>query len=130
MGRNVFSADVAVQCDPREDGELGARVQAVDVFRGIGLGEAKLLRLAKSGGEGNAGALDLAENVVAGAVENAADLEEFIAGQSLMQSGNHGDAARYGGAKLDLLIHLAGQGDQLRATARDQLLVGGDYGFA
>src|ERR1700681_3915835 len=115
MGRNVFSADVAVQSDPREDSELGARVQAVDVFRRIGLGEAKLLRLAKSGGEGNAGALDLTENVIAGAVENAADLEEFIAGQSLMQSGNHGHAARYGRAKLDLLVHPPRQGDQVRA---------------
>src|ERR1700676_300465 len=111
MGRNVFSADVAVQSDPREDGELGARVQAVDVFRRIGLGEAKLLRLTQSGGEGNAGALDLTKNVVAGAVENAADLEEFIARQSLMQSGNHGDAARYGRTKRNLLFHPPRQGD-------------------
>src|ERR1700676_3301241 len=104
MGRNVFTADVAVQADPREDGELGARVQAVDVFRRVGLSEAKLLSLTQSRGEGNAGALDLAENVVAGAVENAADLEEFIAGQSLMQSGNHGGGAPYGRTKSTLLL--------------------------
>src|ERR1700682_4677909 len=114
MGRNVFSADVAVQSDAREDGELGARVQAVDIFRRIGLGEAKLLRLPKSGGEGNGGALDLAENVVAGAVEKPAYLKEFTPGQAFMQPGNPGHAARHGGAKLDLLIHPPRQGDQLR----------------
>jgi len=53
----MFSG-LTLQCSPtpREDGEFGARVQAIDVFGRIGLGEAKLLRLAQSRGEGNAGA--------------------------------------------------------------------------
>src|SRR5208283_1131058 len=127
---DTLGSDVAVQSDSRQDGEFGPRVQAFDVFGGIGFGETQFLRLAQSGGEGNAVGLDLAENVVARAVKNAPDLKQFIAGQSLMQSGNYRHTACDRRAKLDLLIHLAGQVDQFGAAARDQLLVGGDHGFA
>jgi len=75
-----------VQSDARQNGEFGARVEAVDVFGGIGLGEAELLRLAQSGRKGDAVGFDLAENVVAGAVKDAANLEQFIASQSLLQA--------------------------------------------
>ena len=119
-----------MQSDPGQDGEFGAGVEAFDVFGGVGLGEAELLGFAQSGGEGNAVGLDLAENVVAGAVENAADSEQFIASQSGMQSGNYGDAAGDGRAKLELLFHPARQVDQVRAATGDQLLVGGDHGLA
>src|SRR5271169_5107603 len=119
-----------MQSDSGQDGELGARIEAVDVFGGIGLGEAQLLRLPQSGGKGNAVGFDLTENVVAGAVENASNLEQFVAAQSIVQSRNHGHAARYGRAKLDLLVHLARQADQFESRAHYQLLVGSDYGFA
>src|SRR5580698_3677599 len=119
-----------MQSDPRKDGELGASIQAFNIFRRIGFSETKLLCLPESRGEGNAIALNLAENVVAGAVENAADLKQFIASQSFMQSGDHGHAAGYRSAKLNLLLPLARKTYQFGTTARDQLLVGGDHGFA
>ena len=119
-----------MQSYTRQDGEFGAGVESIDVFSRIGFGEPKLLRFTQSGREGNAVGFDLAENVIAGPVQNSADPEQVIAGQSLLQSGNYWDASGYRCSKLNLLFHLPRQGEQFGAAPGNELLVSGDHRLA
>src|ERR1700722_17037771 len=118
-----------MQSYANEDGEFCASIEAVDVLGGVGFSEAQLLRLAQRGGEGNAVAFDLRKDVIAGAVQDSADLEQFIARQALLETRDHRHSSGHGCAELDLLIHLAGQGDQFRTAVRDQLLIRRNHRF-
>ena len=77
---------MAIQANANQDGELGAGVKAVDVLGRIGLRESQLLRFAQSGCERDAINLNLAEDVIARAIEDAADPEQFIARETFVES--------------------------------------------
>ena len=72
LGGDSVGIELGVESDAREDAEFGAGVVAVDVGGRIGLGVAELLRVGEDGGVVSAG-LHAAEDVVAGAVDDAAE---------------------------------------------------------
>ena len=94
-----------------QDGELGAGVEAVNVFGGIGFGETKLLRFFQRVGKRNSRAFDSRQDVVAGAVENAAELDEFVSGEAFLEAGDDGDASGNRGAECDVSVVLRGPGE-------------------
>ena len=126
---DFFRIDLDPQREAHEDGELGARVEAAHVFSGVGLGVALGLRGGQHGGEFGA-LVHLAEDEVAGAVENAFDALDAIAGQALLEAGNHGDSARDSGAIFEVSAFGRGQPFQFDAMESDELLVGRDHALA
>ena len=124
-----FDIDAGAERDAGEDDQLGAGVVAVDVFAGIGFGVAELLRVVENVGEGCAG-FHAAENVVAGAVENGFDAGDAIAGKSLLQAGNDGNASGDGCSIEKVRAFGAGEAIELDAVFGDELFVAGDGGFA
>ena len=78
--------DLGAEGDAGEDRELLRGVVALDVEGRIGLGVAEPLRLRETFGIGELLLLHAGEHVVAGAVENAVDARERIAGQPFAQA--------------------------------------------
>ncbi len=113
-----------------QDGELGAGVEAVNVFGGIGFGETELLRFFQRVGKRNSGAFDSGQDVIAGAVENAAELDEFVSGEAFLKAGDDGDASGNRSSECDVSVVLAGQADEIGALPGDELFVGGDHRLA
>ena len=70
------------------------------------------------------------EDVVAGAVQDAGDAEQPIAGQPFPDGANDRNAARDRRLEQQLALVLPRQRQQLHAVRRDELLVGGDDRFA
>ena len=124
-----FGRNADVQTRQCEDGKFGAGIAAVEIFAGVGFGVAARLRLFESFAEGNATGLNAAENIVAGAVENAGDAVQAISAESRAKRGKDGNAAGDGGSKLELAAVCAGELQQVRAVARDELLVRRDHRF-
>ena len=50
LGGDGVGVELGVERDAREDAELGAGVEAVDIGGGVGLGVAELLRVGEDGG--------------------------------------------------------------------------------
>ncbi len=77
MERHVtcFGPEFKIQSNSRQDHQLGARVQTIDVIGGIGFRESCALRFTESFGKRGTGLLDPGQDVVAGSVENAANLD-------------------------------------------------------
>ena len=111
--------------DAGEDDQLGARVVAVHVLAGIGFRIAELLRVAEHIGEGIA-CFHAAEDVVTRAVENGFDAGDAIAGESLLQAGDDGDASGDGRAVEQVRAFGAGEAVELDAMFGDELFVAGD----
>jgi hypothetical protein len=51
---NLLRQHLHAESNAREDDQLGPRIEAVDIFRGIGFGVSALLRLAQSVGSNSA----------------------------------------------------------------------------
>ena len=117
------------QADAGENDQLGAGVVAIHIVGGVGFGKAGLLRPGEGFGKRDAFALQLGEDVVAGAVEDAADLVETIAGEAFLQGVDDGNAAGDRGPEGKSSAVLAGQGRELRTVLGDELFVGSDDGF-
>ena len=105
------------QCGAGQDGELGAGVEAVNVFRGVGFGESEFLRFLQGVGKRNSGAFDSGQDVIAGAVENAAELDEFVSGETFLQAGDDGDASGNRGSECDVRVVLRARGESVRCRA-------------
>ena len=67
--------------EARQDGELVGGVEAADVEGRVGLGIAEALRVGQAVLEGQALQLHARQDVVAGAVEDAVDARDRVAGQ-------------------------------------------------
>ena len=105
-------------------------VEAADVEGRVGLGVAEPLRLGEADRERQPLRLHARQNVIAGAVENAADAMHRVAGEALAQRLDHGHAAadrRLEGQRDVLRFREARQFDAMRGEHR---LVGGDDGQA
>jgi len=98
-------------------------VEAFDVEGGVGFGIAQALGVHQAGLEGQAFEFHAGEDVVAGAVENARQPRDAVAGERLAQRLDHRDAAGRRG--------LESQRDALlSAVMGKQRLVGSDHRFA
>ena len=75
--------DAGAEREARHDGELLRGVEALDVEGRIGLRIAEALRVLEALGEGQLLLLHAGEDVVAGAVEDAVDARERVAGTCL-----------------------------------------------
>ncbi len=117
------------QRDAGEDHQFGTRVEAVHVFAGIGFGISDRLCVAQHVGKGSA-AFHAAENVVAGAVEDAFDARDAIARQSLLQAGDDWYASGDSRAVEQMRTFGASEAVQFDAMLRDEFLVAGDGGFS
>ena len=131
MGRGTMASGSTStrKREAHENGELGASIKAADVLGGVGFGVALGLRGGKDGGVFGA-LLHAAEDEVAGAVEDALNALDAVAGHALLQAGNNGNAAGDGRAVLEVTAAGRGQTLQLHAVIRDEFLVGGDDAFA
>ena len=77
----------------RQDRQLVRGIDAVDVEARVGLGVAQLLRLGQHLGELAAALAHRGQDVVAGAVQDAGDAADAVAGQALAQRLDDRDAA-------------------------------------
>ena len=128
-GNNLLGIDLHAKGETHEDGELGARVESAHVFSGVGFGVAFGLRFGQHGRVLRA-FFHFAEDEVAGAVENAFDALDAIAGHALLEAGNNGNAAGDGGAVFEMAALGSGQPLQIDAVIGNEFLVGGDDAFA
>ena len=96
----------------------------------IGLGVTQLLRVGQHLGEFPPALAHLRQDVVAGAVQDAGDAGDAVAGQALAQRLDDGDAA--GHRRLEPQRHVAPfrRRRQRRAVHRQHRLVGSDHGLA
>ena len=129
LGRNLLRVHRDAQRQPHQNGQLGARVKAAHILGGIGLGIALGLRLGQHRRILRA-LLHLAQDEVAGAVQNAFNALDAVAGQPLLQARNHRNSAGHGCAVLQVSAAGRGQPLQLDAMKGDQLLVGRDHALA
>ena len=116
-----------MQSGQRQNGKFSAGIAAIQVFAGVGFRIAAGLRFFKSLAEGNARSFNAAENVVAGAVQDACNAVQSVSAKPRSQGGQNGNAAGNGGSIFQLASLCACQLQQLRPVTGDQLLVGGDY---
>src|SRR6185437_2890495 len=92
---------LAAEAHRREQRELMRGVDAVDIEARIGLGIAEALRLFQHRSEAAARRAHLRQDVVAGAVEDAANPQHVIAGEALAQRLEDRDAARDSGLETE-----------------------------
>jgi len=73
-----------VQSHAAQNRDLGASVVTVNIFGGIRFRKTELLGFRKSFGERNSCALNALKNLIAGSVENPAQLNQFVSGQTFL----------------------------------------------
>ena len=118
--------DADAEGEARQDRKLLRGVVALDVERRIGLGVAEPLRLLQALGERQLLPLHAREDVVAGAVEDAVDARDRVAGKPLAQRLHDRDGAADRGLEIERDLVLLGERRERDAMARQQRLVGGD----
>ena len=123
---HLVEGDARAEGQAGQQGELVGGVEAADVEGGVGLGIALGLRLLQHVGEGAVLLLHLRQDVVAGAVEDAVDAPDLVAGQRLAQRLDDGDAAGHRRLEVEGDAVLLGQLGELGAVLGEQRLVGGD----
>ena len=116
----------AAEGEGGEDGELVGGVDAVHVEGGVGFGVAELLGVGQHFGEFAAALAHHGEDVVAGAVEDAGDAGDAVAGEALAQGLDDRDAAGHGGFEPKGHARLLGGGGDGGTVDGKQGLVGGD----
>ena len=80
-----IGVDAGAERERGENGELVGGVEAADVEGRVGLGVAEFLRLGEADAERQPLLLHARENVIAGAVEDAGDAPDRVAGEPLAQ---------------------------------------------
>ena len=100
LAEDGVSSHARAEAEVGDDGELRPGVVAFHVRLGLGLGVAALLSFAENVGEWCAGLLNLGEDEVAGAVEDAVDGFETIRRDALAQRVQDGDAATSAGFQM------------------------------
>ena len=102
------------------------RVVALDVEGRIGFRIAEALRFLEAGLEGEPLLLHLGQDVVAGAVHDAIDAGNRVAGQRFPQRLDHRNTTGDGGFVVQKRAMLFGETSKLDAMGGKQRLVGGD----
>ncbi len=112
-----------------QDHQLVGGINALHVEGRIGLGVTQQLCLDQDIGEVAALVAHLAENEIAGAVDDAGQPADPVCGKAFAQRLDDGNAAGHRGLVGQGDAACAGDGEQLVPTAGDQRLVGGDHLF-
>ena len=127
---DVLQVEARVEGQRGEDGRLGRGVKASDVGGGIRLGVAKALGLGEGIGELRTGGIHLVKDEVGGAVDDAEDPGDAVAGEAVADGAQDGDGAGHGCfvGQLDagLVCRLVERG----AVLGQQGLVSGDHAGA
>ena len=119
LGMHGLEVGPAAERQRRQQGELVRRIDAVDVEARIGLGIAQTLRFGEHLVERAPALAHVGEDVVAGAVQDAVDPLDPVAGQALAQGLDDRDAAGHGGLETDRgAIGLGEVGEQRRRGGR------------
>ncbi len=127
---DVGGGDPGVERQRGEDRGLRGGVEALDVGGRVGLGVAELLGLLQRLGEPGAGAVHLVEDEVGGAVDDAEDPGDRVAGQRLAQRPQDRDRTGDRGLVVEVAAGLLGGLEEGRAVLGEQRLVGGDHAGA
>ena len=99
---DVVNADARVEGQRGEDGALGSGVEALDVGGGVGLGEAKVLRLLESILVAQTLRAHRIQDEVGRAVDDAHDGRDAVTGEGLTQAVHDGDGARDGSLVVEV----------------------------
>ena len=100
------------------------RVLAADVEARVGLGVAQMLGRLQAIGKGKTILLHVGQDVVAGAVEDAVDAADGVAGKRLAQCLDDRDATRRCGLEIEADTRLLGGARQFEAVFGKERLVG------
>ena len=126
--RNRPRVDLGAECERGEDRELMRGVKTADVKCRIRLRIAKPLSLAEADLEREMLGLHARKDVVAGAVEDAGNALNRIAGQALPQGLDDGYAAAHRRFEEQLRARSLGDGRELKTVRREHRLVRRDDG--
>ena len=111
-----------------DDGSLGRGVQTVDVGGRVRLGVAQLLGRGQGLVEAEPLGAHLVQDVVGGAVDDAEDAGDQVAGHGLTQCVDHGDGSGYGRLVVEVDLRRRGRRVELGTVGGDQGLVPRDDG--
>src|SRR4029077_4508197 len=133
--RNAFHIDRALidlgtKCKARQDGEFLRGIMTLNVEPGISLRIAKSLSLFQAFGEGHLVLLHPGKDVIAGAVENAINPLERIAGHAFSQSLDDRNGAAHCGFEIERNVFAFGNRRKLDAMAGEQCFVGSHHRFS
>jgi hypothetical protein len=115
--------DRAAETDTSQDRQLVRGIDAVDVEARIGFGIAELLRFRQDLGEFVRALAHRRQDVVRGAVQDAVDALQPVAGETFSQPLDDRDAARDGGLECENESALLGPRSEPRPVMRHQCLV-------
>ncbi len=127
---DVVQAHAGVEGDPGEDGGLGSGVEALDVGGRVGLGVPERGGLVEGLLVAGARGVHLVEDEVGGAVDDAEDPVDLVAGEGLAQRPDQRDGTGDGGLVVEVPAVLGGGGVQRGAVLGEERLVGRDDGGA
>ena len=122
---DVLEGYVPVEDGVGEDDHLGGRIVSFDVVGGVGLGVAELLRFLESLLEGLS-VVHLAEDVVAGTVEDTADGGNLLPLEVLVAEVDDGHRASDRTLEAELASVLLGECDKVVEVKCQGTLVDGD----
>ena len=127
VGKDIVQGHTRVEGDGSQDGDLRRRVETAHVRRGVGLGEALLLRLMQGILVGQAVVGHAGEHVVGGAVHNAHDRGDLVGDERVLQRIDDGNAAAHGRLEGQFLAGGLGSFHDLFAMRGHERLVGCDH---
>ena len=123
---NPVEIDRAAETDTRQDRQLVRGIDTVDVEARIGFGIAELLRFRQDLGEFVRALAHRRQDVVRGAVQDAVDALQPVAGETLAQPLDDRDATGDRGFERENEALLLGSRREPRAVMRHQCLVCSD----
>ena len=129
LGNNLFRIDLDAQRQPHQDRELGARIESAHILSRIGLRIALGLRFGQHRRILRA-FFHLAQDEVAGAIQNAFNALDAVAGEPLLQARNHRNSAGNSRAILQMAALGRGQPLQFHTVKGNQFLVRRDHALA
>ena len=112
-----------------QDGDLVGGVAPLDIGCGVGFGVTQPLGIGQNIGVGGPLSGHAAEDVVGGAVDDAADPQDAVAPQRLLQGFDDRDAAAHRRLNQHINAPCGGGGGDFFAVAGDHRLVGRDHRF-
>ena len=130
FGMDGLRPDPEAVCQRGEDSDLVSGVVAVDVERGFGLGIAQALSIGQDIRELGPLELHPGEDVVAGAIDDACDACDPVAGEGFPERLDDRNTPGNSGFVVEVGLVLCSQGEEFRAVGREESLVGGDHGLA
>ena len=127
LGVDPVECQRFAECDGGQDGQLVGRIDTLHVEARIGLRIAQTLGLRQHLVEATALVAHLGEYEIAGAVDDAGNPFDAVAGQALANRLDDGNASRH--RRLECHHHALATSrvEDLVAVQRDERLIGGDH---